>query len=294
VVMTDLRQTSATLILGEELDGRLFVRNARKELIVELYKSRGRAVELGVERGAYEVRLDLAKSSLLAKTELADGTRVVLEPRQFGPAAVEATRRRGDEPQGPRLAVDGRNRVSLRFGMWHPTAAELPVLSASATSDVFGGIEYTRYLNEGLSISVGVQGLGGDADVTITPQSVFAGSANVVAVPFILRWNPLAKGRAAEAVKPFVAVGLGPIFGMSAGSFITGDRAIVANHTSATTGGHIGGGVDFHVARAVAIGVNGGYNWMADFERPLGSRDNYSGPEFGVSFGWLFGHGRSK
>ena len=47
VVMTDVRQTSATLVLGEDLEGRFFVRNAARELIVELFKPRGRRVELG-------------------------------------------------------------------------------------------------------------------------------------------------------------------------------------------------------------------------------------------------------
>jgi hypothetical protein len=117
VVMTDVRQTSATLIIPAEMDGRFFVRNAVRELVVELYKPRGRAVELGVEPGAYEVRVEIQKSSLVVKTQVADGARVALEPRQFGPAAVEATRLRGDIDAG-RLAVAGRNRLELRFGMW--------------------------------------------------------------------------------------------------------------------------------------------------------------------------------
>ena len=49
--MTDVRQTTATLVLGEELEGRFFVRTAAQELVVELYKPRGRSVELAVEAG---------------------------------------------------------------------------------------------------------------------------------------------------------------------------------------------------------------------------------------------------
>jgi hypothetical protein len=64
-------------------------------------------------------------------------------------------------------------------------------------------------------------------------------------------------------------------------------------NAQATTGGHFGAGVDFHVARSFAIGVNGGYNWMLDFSRPVGARDNYSGLEFGLSIGRLFGRGRT-
>jgi hypothetical protein len=38
--------------------------------------------------------------------------------------------------------------------------------------------------------------------------------------------------------------------------------------------------------------VSGGYSWMADFAHPIGPRNNFSGAEFAVSFGFLFGKGR--
>ena len=53
VGMTDVRQTTATIVLGEDLEGRFFVRTAAQELVIELYKPRGRTVELAVEPGAY-------------------------------------------------------------------------------------------------------------------------------------------------------------------------------------------------------------------------------------------------
>ncbi len=116
VVMTDVRQTSATLVLGEDLEGRFFVRNAARELIVELFKPRGRRVELGIEPGAYEVRMEVQKSSMLAKATVDEGGRVVLDPRQFGVTTREATvRRGGDEPF--RLAVEGQK--PSRDALWH-------------------------------------------------------------------------------------------------------------------------------------------------------------------------------
>ena len=51
VVMTDLSQIGAGLVLGEELGGRFFIRNADQQLVVELYKPAGRSVELGLEGG---------------------------------------------------------------------------------------------------------------------------------------------------------------------------------------------------------------------------------------------------
>ena len=290
VVMTDLRQTSATLVLGEDLDGRFFVRNARQELVVELYKPRGRRVELGVEPGVYEVRMEIQKQSLVAKTDVPDGGRFVLDAGQFGPAAVEATHRRGG-PETPRLAVNGRNRLALRFGMWRTSSgADLSV--GVGAMDTFGALEYQRYVREDLSIAIGVQGLGGVVGTATGPDGAFSGVADVIAMPIAARWYPLAKGRENQAVKPFVVTSLGPVFGSSSGAFVGGGTTLVGSHAQTTMGGHVGGGVDFHVARSFALGVNAGYNWMVPFAHPVGARSSYDGAEVGLTIGWLFGKGR--
>jgi hypothetical protein len=95
VVMTDLRHTSATLVLAGSLEGRFFVRNARQELVVELFKPHGRRIELGLEPGRYEVRIEREAAGLVARPEVGEGARVVLGPQQFGPVRLEPTRARG-------------------------------------------------------------------------------------------------------------------------------------------------------------------------------------------------------
>jgi hypothetical protein len=40
------------------------------------------------------------------------------------------------------------------------------------------------------------------------------------------------------------------------------------------------------------IGVNGGYNRLANFSQPVGTLKNHSGPEVNFSFGWMIGRGR--
>ncbi len=297
VVMTDIRQTTATLVLGEDLDGRFFVRNANQELVVELYKPRGRRVELALEPGAYEIRLEVHRASLVAKTDVGDGARIVLEPRQFGPAAIEATRRRGDaEPRI--LSVDDRNRLSFRWGMWKTGAAVIS--SGVGAMDSFGGFEYRRYLREDVSVAVAVLGLPGVSGSFIGPEGeVFSGSASIVTVPVTVRWNPWTTGREQQPIKPFFALGAGPVVGSTAGSFVRRDgflspaTVLTGAHTSTAAVVHFGTGVDFHVSRAFAIGLNAGYNVMpVRFSQPVGLRSNYSGPEFGLSFGWMFGKGR--
>jgi hypothetical protein len=291
VVMTDVRQTSATLVLPAELDGRFFVRTAARELIVELYKPRGREVKLGVEPGVYEVRVEAQRVALTAKASLADGSTVVMDPRQFGAAAVEPTRPRGGF-DGARYAVAGRNRIDLRTGMWQIPHRADAVTTGRPAGGVFGGLQYTHYLRERLAVTATVQTVGAEAYASVAPDRIFAGTAGIIATPIGVRWNPLRRGVPTIA-KPYVALSAGPVFGSTAGSFLGGGAAVTGMRTQVTAGGHAGAGIDVHVARWLSIGMNGGYNWMIDFGQPVGSRDNYSGAELGVSFGWLFGRGRA-
>ena len=55
VVMTDVRENSASLILGPEYDGRFLVMDTHRRLIAELVKPAGRRIELGLEPGQYQV-----------------------------------------------------------------------------------------------------------------------------------------------------------------------------------------------------------------------------------------------
>src|SRR5262249_43592266 len=111
-------------------------------------------------------------------------------------------------------------------------------------------------------------------------------------IPVGIQWIPWQAAHSPQPAKPFVAVGIGPVIGASSGSFVGGGSVFAGQRTEATVGGHVGGGVDVLVAHSFSIGLNGGYNWMLNFAKPVGSHSNYRGPEFGVSVGWLFGRGR--
>jgi hypothetical protein len=295
VVMTDLRQTTSTLVIGEEMEGRFFIRNAKQELVAELYKPRGRRVELGVEPGSYEVRLEVPKSVRLAKAEIGDGARVVLAASQFGAVALEATRRRGDE-EGPDLAVDDRHRLSARVGRWYG--------GHGSSLNGVSGFEYTRYVREDLQVVVGMRTLYAPGawlpqiDLTnpalTAPGTTLIGSGRMVALPVVIRWNPATRGREQRAIKPFVAAGLGPVFGSgSVSTFVYQPQfAQTSRDRYRETAGllHVGAGLDFHLSRSFVVGVDVGYNMMlGGFSRPIGADWSRSMPEFGLNLGWVFG-----
>jgi len=274
VVMTDLRQTTATLVLPEELEGRVFVRNAAHELVVEVSKPAGRRVELGVEPGEYEVRLERQKASMTARTRVADGSTATLEPKLFGPAALETTRSRGASAIEP-FAVDGRHRIDLVFG--GASAGRGPEGFQTFSAGVVAGLQYTTFAREDLALTFGILGRAVDASST----SGSSGAA-FLALPVGVRWSPFTARHPSSQLKPFVGATLGPAFG---GTVVrTGyGKNVEVGQTTVT--GDLLGGLDFHFGRPCSISMTGGYNWV-------GLHNNFGGPEFTVSFGFLWGRGR--
>lgn len=96
VVMTDLRSTSAGLELDEDVDGRLFIRDANGELVAELYKKAGRAMSLGFPAGKYTVRLERPAEFSEAVITLQNNRREKLSHRQFAAVSAEKTVLRGE------------------------------------------------------------------------------------------------------------------------------------------------------------------------------------------------------
>jgi hypothetical protein len=299
VVMTDVRQLSATLVLGQEVAGRFFVHNAARELIVEVYKPQGRTVALGVEPGSYEVRVEHDKTALLAKVNVADGGQLIVDRKQFNPTTVEQTRSRG--PADALLyAVDGRNRLELKLGMWR-TGGNGTVSNDVGTGNLLAGLQYTRYLKENLSVTFATEVLDLQTGAVVGTDGAPSTVATLVAFPLGVKWNPLSFGRQSHPVKPFVAAGVGPVLGESKPFDASvrpplGESAVrTADNrnalTSMTVGGYLRGGADFHFARSFTIGVDAGYNWVADFAPAVGVRKNYNGFGMGVGLGVLFGRG---
>ena len=224
---------------------------------------------------------------MVAKAHVDDGARLTLEARQFGAVALEATVRRGGVAASP-LAVAGRNRIAILFG---GSGGDGTVVVGEG-SNVFGGFQYTHYFREDLAMTFAMTGGGAMSGVSSSAQGRFAGQAMISSMPIGLRWNPLHPWFATPGVKPYLNFALGPVYGLTNGAVKGPGATLVGSHVYATIGGQIGGGVDFHAARAFSVGVNAGYNWMADFPQPVGSRRNYNGPEVDIAFGFLWGKGR--
>jgi hypothetical protein len=95
LVLTDLRGTSAGLVLDSKLRGRIFVRGASGALVAELQKQPGKRVELGLEPGNYDLSLDRGDSLFRALIQVDAQTHRPVVAADFEAVLRERTRNRG-------------------------------------------------------------------------------------------------------------------------------------------------------------------------------------------------------
>jgi hypothetical protein len=96
LVLTDLRAGSAGLTIPEGVRGRLSIRDERGALAVELAKTEGQRVDLGLAPGSYSVLLDDKGSRYGAEVRVVAGRRTTLAPSSLRPVPGDRTVARGD------------------------------------------------------------------------------------------------------------------------------------------------------------------------------------------------------
>jgi hypothetical protein len=116
LVMTDLRSTSAALILDSDLDGRLYLRDAKGALVAELNKPSGRTVELGLAPGAYQVTLERRRDVLGGEVRLEDGVKTPLAATSLRAVGREPTTARGPSAEYEHVPVNISLIPALSFG----------------------------------------------------------------------------------------------------------------------------------------------------------------------------------
>jgi len=277
VVMTDLRETSAGLLLDKDVSGRIFIRNSSQQLVVELQKTKGRVVELGLEPGDYEVRCENDGGAWISNLELKEGNQSSLDFSQFNPTTPQQTRSRGNIFD-QNWTLTGRNRIGASVGLWNLDKSGSSSPGVVEISNIAAGLGYSHWFNDSLALNFTLSGVA--ADIKIAPS---VKSTTVVAVLLGTRWYPTDLGTR-NRFKPYLAVSAGPYVGTGVETgFPTGTK------TTAAAGVQLGGGFDGQITPYLMLGVRAGYNLISDFPVTLAGRENYSGFELGVEIGWLFG-----
>jgi hypothetical protein len=95
LVMTDLRSTQAELILGEDVEGRVFVWEPPRKLLVEVDKPRGRKLLLALPPHDYRVELSRGALFFTAELRALVGKPLIVTKSAFASVARESTLARG-------------------------------------------------------------------------------------------------------------------------------------------------------------------------------------------------------
>jgi Caspase domain len=127
LVLTDLRAASARVSVAEDVAGRLYFRNDRGVLAVELNKAEGQRVELGLEPGTYGVLLD-AKNGRL-------GTQIRVSAHQRALLSLSSLRRISADRATARGADAGTADASAGDASDNPND---PVAAAAALGAAVG------------------------------------------------------------------------------------------------------------------------------------------------------------
>jgi hypothetical protein len=269
VVLTDVRQTSASLTLGPDYDGRFFVFGPRRELVAELVKPAGRSIEIGLEPGEYEVYFQQEERLLTTEVKLQEGQRQELVRGGLRPARRVPTRSRGEGPPIPAPdLLDGRMRVQIGFG-----GSGLFVSSSTTTGDEVhggaGGVAFQYWVRPDLALDVGV----GVLDVGAKSTPTLDRTTGVFAVSFGARYYPPLRG----TIRPYVGGVVGPYTEFAHTSTFVSDETTTS---STRVGGAVTGGADVFFGDHFTLSLDTRVTFVDGRDPGFG---------IGLGFGWAWG-----
>jgi Caspase domain len=101
VVMTDIRNSSAIMLLDKALQGRIFIRDEKDNVVLEMRKPAGRVMQIGLEDGTYLISNENNRVLYEAKVDLVLGQQFILKQDHFEEIEREHTVARGSVSQPP-------------------------------------------------------------------------------------------------------------------------------------------------------------------------------------------------
>ena len=170
VVITEIWKSTAVLVLKEDISGKVYIHNKDNVLVVELKKSAGREISIGLDAGAYRIINIGAGAIWESKVTLEDGKSVDLDAGEFRETDKIPTELRGGLPQSMLIDEGGRTKDRWRIEIFGGFSRINPKdLNLRATYDdmfsTFYADDYFQYLmNQGEIVSFAKTNEGGKAN----------------------------------------------------------------------------------------------------------------------------------
>jgi hypothetical protein len=195
-----------------------------------------------------------------------------------------------DDP-GLTSSLAKRHRLELRAGFWNSDHPEIETSTGTALQrtnieNLMGAFTYAHWVRDDLATHLTFSGL--VASVSSIEWAAGTSDSTVVlsSVLFGVRYYPASASQI--ALHPYLSIGVGPYIGVESISR-TGIGINEKTRVLGTFGGQLGGGLDLQLGRHFMVGINLGYNFMADFPEPLAGQWNYSGFEVSAGLSLLIG-----
>lgn len=274
VVLTDLRETSSSVIFGADYDGRFFVLDSKRQLVAELYKPHGRPIELALEPGEYEIYFAQDKDLYTSTVSVAEGQRRELERDELHASDRLPTQSRGESLDPTRFdLLDGRTRLQLLVGL-SSVSVRSGIDEEAVNVEASGGLAVSYWFRPDLAADAMVVTFGAGAE-TLGDELVKVRA--LVALLLGMRYAPPMNG----FVRPYLAAGVGPFFDTR----VTEVGFVDTTEVDVDPGAALGGGVELYFGRSFSASVDGRVSLVVD-------RD----PDYHLMFGlgWTFGKGRFK
>lgn len=158
-------------------------------------------------------------------------------------------------------------------------------------SGVLASMRYCYWFREAFALDFAVGIMDADASVTVDAGDVLEQAAFVTRVLVGVRYEPPTMA-VARNIRPYAVGAIGSCSG-NVGELRTGATSTrIAAYNDTVFSGRVGLGLDFLLHSWVALGIEAGYGFTGDFDRPIGGQTDYSSADFLVSLGVSLGGAR--
>jgi outer membrane protein with beta-barrel domain len=183
--------------------------------------------------------------------------------------------------QADSLSQQGRRILSAGLGVCaaNATASATGGVSSDATGAV-ASISYVQYVSPSLALEVGATVLDASASLDYSGTRSSATSALLLGLSYSPRLVALT-----PSIRPYVSAAIGPYLLHQAATGVGG----VAARSESRVGGRVGAGTRFHVARHLALMLEGDYHAVGGFASADADEENRSGFSLTLGLGVAWG-----
>ena len=199
---------------------------------------------------------------------------------------------------------EGKNGIDLNLGFYNNSnvanTSIVTIINSSEITSASGGfsgsISYQYWFKNYLSFRIGVGALVTNIEnktyTGIEPIYNYTGYvktevATVSSILTGLNFYPLQLSDEKRFL-PYISFYAGPYIGVYNKSEVLNTSVTEETLVETTLGCRTGAGFSVLIGSIFKLGIDLGYNFMGDFDTPIAAKENYSGPDYSMLFGFVF------